>query len=225
MKIQQKQYKALKEQILQTTPKLEQKAVIKKLKEEQMRKMAMLGEQYEGSINEMMQQQNVSMIRINEMMTQQNVSMIRINEMMQQQNVSTIRINEMMQQNVSMIRINEMMTQQNVSMIRINEMMTQQNVSMIRINEMMTQQKVSMIRINEMMTQQKVSMIRINEMMQQQNVREHSFSSTHLHASSYPRPVNSCSEVVVDGAYKTQIFIQYSRYLARNAAIWLAVEV
>ena len=199
VKIQQKQYKALKEQILQTTPKLEQKAVIKKLKEEQMRKMAMLGEQYEGSINEMMQQQNVSTIRINEMMTQQNVSMIRINEMM---------------------------TQQNVSMIRINEMMQQQNVSTIRINEMMMmQQNASMIRINEMMTQQNVSMIRINEMMQQQNVREHSFSSTHLHASSYPRPVNSCSEVVVDGAYKTQIFIQYSRYLARNAAIWLAVEV
>ena len=60
VKIQQKQYKALKEQILHTTPKHEQKAVIKKLKEEQMRKMAMLGEQYEGSIAEMMQQQNVS---------------------------------------------------------------------------------------------------------------------------------------------------------------------
>ncbi len=60
VKIQQKQYKALKEQILQKTPKHEQKAVIKKLKEEQIRKVAMLGEQYQGSISEMMQQQNVS---------------------------------------------------------------------------------------------------------------------------------------------------------------------
>ena len=42
------------------TPKQEQKAVIKKLKEEQMRKLAILGEQYENSIAEMLQQQNVS---------------------------------------------------------------------------------------------------------------------------------------------------------------------
>jgi len=62
VKIQQKQYKALKEQILATTPdKTEQKTIIKKLKEEQMRKMAMLGEQYEGSIAEMMQQQNLKL--------------------------------------------------------------------------------------------------------------------------------------------------------------------
>lgn len=61
VKIQQRQYKALKEQILQTTPKLEQKAVIKKLKEEKMRKLAMLGEQYESSIAEMMQQQNIKL--------------------------------------------------------------------------------------------------------------------------------------------------------------------
>ncbi len=60
MKIQQRQYKALKEQILQDTPKSEQKAVIKKLKEEQMRKMNKLGTEYEGSISEMMQQQSVS---------------------------------------------------------------------------------------------------------------------------------------------------------------------
>jgi len=61
VKIQQRQYKALKEQILQTTPKLEQKAVIKKLKEEKMRKLSMLGEQYESSITEMMQQQNIKL--------------------------------------------------------------------------------------------------------------------------------------------------------------------
>jgi thousand and one amino acid protein kinase len=42
------------------TPKQEQKTVIKKLKEEQMRKLAILGEQYENSIADMLQQQNVS---------------------------------------------------------------------------------------------------------------------------------------------------------------------
>ena len=64
VKIQQKQYKALKEQVLATLPKVQQKATIKKLKEEQMRKMAMLGQQYENSIAEMMQQQNVGTTRM-----------------------------------------------------------------------------------------------------------------------------------------------------------------
>lgn len=44
-KTQTRQYKALKSQILHTTPKEEQKAVIKKLKEEQHRKLTLLGEQ------------------------------------------------------------------------------------------------------------------------------------------------------------------------------------
>lgn len=44
-KTQTRQYKALKAQILQTTPKEEQKAVIKKLKEEQHRKLTLLGDQ------------------------------------------------------------------------------------------------------------------------------------------------------------------------------------
>lgn len=60
MKTQQRQYKALKEHTLATTPKAQQKPKTKQLKEEQMRKMAMLGQQYEESIAEMMQQQNVS---------------------------------------------------------------------------------------------------------------------------------------------------------------------
>jgi thousand and one amino acid protein kinase len=60
VKTQERQYKAFKEQILTTKPKHEQKAIIKKLKEDQTRKMAMLGQQYESSIAEMMQQQNVS---------------------------------------------------------------------------------------------------------------------------------------------------------------------
>ncbi|CAG5128414.1 unnamed protein product [Candidula unifasciata] len=59
VKTQQRQYKALKDHILQNTPKNEQKAVVKKLKEEQMRKLAALGDQYEASITEMLQQQNV----------------------------------------------------------------------------------------------------------------------------------------------------------------------
>lgn len=41
------------------------KAVAKKLKEEQMRKLAILGEQYEQSIAEMLQQQNVSIGWVN----------------------------------------------------------------------------------------------------------------------------------------------------------------
>lgn len=58
-KIQTRQYKALKSQILQTTAKEEQKAVIKKLKEEQRRKLALLGDQYEQSIAEMLQKQSI----------------------------------------------------------------------------------------------------------------------------------------------------------------------
>ena len=73
-KIQTRQYKALKgqviegstssdpfsPQVIQTTPKDEQKNVLKKLKEDQRRKMAMLGEQYEQTIAEMLQKQSVS---------------------------------------------------------------------------------------------------------------------------------------------------------------------
>ena len=71
-KIQTRQYKALKgqvtgprpllslsDQVIQTTPKDEQKNVLKKLKEDQRRKMAMLGEQYEQTIAEMLQKQSV----------------------------------------------------------------------------------------------------------------------------------------------------------------------
>jgi hypothetical protein len=50
----------LKDHIIANTPKNEVKAVAKKLKEEQMRKLAILGEQYEQSIAEMLQQQNVN---------------------------------------------------------------------------------------------------------------------------------------------------------------------
>lgn len=56
-KVQDKQYKALKAQILASTGKEEQKTVMKKLKEEKRRKLALLGEQYEQSIVEMLQKQ------------------------------------------------------------------------------------------------------------------------------------------------------------------------
>ena len=59
VKTQQKQYKAFKEHTISHTPKAQQKAAVKKLREEQTRKIAMLGQQYESSIEEMMQQQTV----------------------------------------------------------------------------------------------------------------------------------------------------------------------
>ena len=58
-KIQDRQYKALKAHILQTTPKDEQKSTIRKLKEEKRRKMALLGDTYEQTITEMLQKQSV----------------------------------------------------------------------------------------------------------------------------------------------------------------------
>ncbi|XP_023017761.1 serine/threonine-protein kinase Tao isoform X1 [Leptinotarsa decemlineata] len=60
-KVQTKQYKALKAQILLNTPKESQKTVIKKLKEEQRRKLALLGDQYEQSIAEMLQKQCIKL--------------------------------------------------------------------------------------------------------------------------------------------------------------------
>merc|ERR1711899_415616 len=60
-KIQTRQYKALKAQVLQSTSKEEQKTIIRKLKEEQRRKMALLGEQYEQTIADMLQKQSIRM--------------------------------------------------------------------------------------------------------------------------------------------------------------------
>jgi len=60
-KIQDRQYKALKAHILQTTPKDEQKVTIRKLKEEKRRKMALLGDTYEQTITEMLQKQSIRM--------------------------------------------------------------------------------------------------------------------------------------------------------------------
>uniref|UniRef100_A0A3Q2ZVG9 Serine/threonine-protein kinase TAO3 n=1 Tax=Kryptolebias marmoratus TaxID=37003 RepID=A0A3Q2ZVG9_KRYMA len=56
-KVQTKQYKALRHHQMEVTPKAEHKTVLKALKDEQTRKMAILAEQYEQSINEMMASQ------------------------------------------------------------------------------------------------------------------------------------------------------------------------
>ncbi|XP_056274164.1 serine/threonine-protein kinase TAO3 [Pseudoliparis swirei] len=56
-KVQTKQYKALRHHQMEVTPKAEHKAVLKALKDEQTRKLAILAEQYEQSINEMMASQ------------------------------------------------------------------------------------------------------------------------------------------------------------------------
>lgn len=60
-KIQTRQYKALRNHLLETTPKSEHKAVLKRLKQEQHRKLAILAEQYDHSINEMLSTQAVSL--------------------------------------------------------------------------------------------------------------------------------------------------------------------
>ncbi|KAG7272186.1 hypothetical protein CRUP_036900, partial [Coryphaenoides rupestris] len=59
-KIQTRQYKALRNHLLETTPKAEHKAVLKRLKQEQHRKLAILAEQYDHSINEMLSTQAVT---------------------------------------------------------------------------------------------------------------------------------------------------------------------
>ncbi|KAM4578537.1 serine/threonine-protein kinase TAO3 isoform 2-T3 [Fundulus diaphanus] len=56
-KVQTKQYKALRHHQMEVTPKAEHKTVLKALKDEQTRKLAILAEQYEQSINEMMASQ------------------------------------------------------------------------------------------------------------------------------------------------------------------------
>ncbi|XP_023646970.1 serine/threonine-protein kinase TAO2 isoform X2 [Paramormyrops kingsleyae] len=65
-KIQTRQYKALRNHLLEGTPKADHKAVLKRLKEEQTRKLAILAEQYDHSINDMLSTQAVSKLRLDE---------------------------------------------------------------------------------------------------------------------------------------------------------------
>lgn len=61
VKIQEKQYKLLKETMIIKTPnKDEQKAILAKLKDDQARRIAMLGLQYETTIEEAKRHRNVS---------------------------------------------------------------------------------------------------------------------------------------------------------------------
>jgi len=70
-KIQTKQYKAWKAQVLAIQPKNDQRynrqKVINKLKEEQVRKLNLLGEQYEQSVAEMLQKQSIKLDETQEM--------------------------------------------------------------------------------------------------------------------------------------------------------------
>jgi len=59
VKTQQKQHKLHRDQLTSKTPKLEQKEALKKMKEEQTRQLAMLAQQYENTIAEMVEHQNV----------------------------------------------------------------------------------------------------------------------------------------------------------------------
>lgn len=70
-KIQTKQYKAWKAHILAAQPKSDQRVnrqrVINKLKEDQVRKLNLLGEQYEQSVAEMLQKQSIKLDETQEM--------------------------------------------------------------------------------------------------------------------------------------------------------------
>lgn len=65
MKTQQKQQKVHRESLVSRTPKAEQKELIRKLKDDQNRKLAMLAQQYEHSIAEMVEHQNVCLAGYN----------------------------------------------------------------------------------------------------------------------------------------------------------------
>uniref|UniRef100_A0A1A8FZ72 non-specific serine/threonine protein kinase n=1 Tax=Nothobranchius korthausae TaxID=1143690 RepID=A0A1A8FZ72_9TELE len=65
-KIQTRQYKALRNHLLENTPKSDHKTVLKRIKDEQTRKLAILAEQYDHSINDMLSTQAVSKLRLDE---------------------------------------------------------------------------------------------------------------------------------------------------------------
>jgi len=61
VKIQEKQYKAWRNHVLETVPKKSQKEVLRRKKDEQMRKIALLAEQYENSVLDLNQKQNLKL--------------------------------------------------------------------------------------------------------------------------------------------------------------------
>ncbi|KAG9509763.1 Serine/threonine-protein kinase TAO1 [Fragariocoptes setiger] len=82
-KVQTKQYKAWKAQVLAIQPKNETRVnrqrVISKLKEEQVRKLNLLGEQYEQSVAEMLQKQSIKLDETQE------IEVRRLKEQLQQE--------------------------------------------------------------------------------------------------------------------------------------------
>ncbi|MEQ2161397.1 hypothetical protein GOODEAATRI_009256 [Goodea atripinnis] len=80
-KIQTRQYKALRNHLLENTPKSEHKAVLKRLKDEQTRKLAILAEQYDHSINDMLSTQAIE----EEMLSLQNERSERIRTLLERQ--------------------------------------------------------------------------------------------------------------------------------------------
>ncbi|PWA30575.1 hypothetical protein CCH79_00020473 [Gambusia affinis] len=80
-KIQTRQYKALRNHLLETTPRSEHKLVLKRLKDEQTRKLAILAEQYDHSVNDMLSTQAVSKAsRFCPVLTQHLSSQLRLDE-------------------------------------------------------------------------------------------------------------------------------------------------
>ena len=63
-KIQERQYKVLRKQMLANAPREKHREIIQKFKEDRMRKFADLGSQYDQSINDLLQKQKVSFLHI-----------------------------------------------------------------------------------------------------------------------------------------------------------------
>ncbi|RXG72555.1 Serine/threonine-protein kinase SULU [Armadillidium vulgare] len=81
--IQRQQYKEYKQQMLSRTSKDDQRKVIKQLKEDQRRKLAMVAEQYEQSIADMLQKQSIRLDECQELeLQQQNEKLQRELEML-----------------------------------------------------------------------------------------------------------------------------------------------
>ncbi|KAB7494066.1 Serine/threonine-protein kinase TAO3 [Armadillidium nasatum] len=81
--IQRQQYKEYKQQMLARTSKDDQRKVIKQLKEDQRRKLAMVAEQYEQSIADMLQKQSIRLDECQELeLQQQNEKLQRELEML-----------------------------------------------------------------------------------------------------------------------------------------------
>ena len=64
LKIQERQYKMLRKQMLANAPREQHREIIQKFKDDRMRKFADLGSQYDQSISDLLQKQKVKLIKI-----------------------------------------------------------------------------------------------------------------------------------------------------------------